>query len=109
MRPLPVIALVLAVLPVAFCAEAQTAPARWEALAAAVRPAALPVAQTAAVRIITMLPSAVNHSFDPDRRVTGSAGLLCGLKPTADTHGINGSYGPDPDGKFVGAKLSLAF
>ncbi|MBC7669424.1 MAG: hypothetical protein H7236_13475 [Gemmatimonadaceae bacterium] len=41
--------------------------------------------------------------------VTGSAGLLCGLQPSADTSGAAMARGYDPDGKFVGAKLALRF
>ena len=68
----------------------------------------LPVAKTPAIRVITMLTTAVDHQFAP-RGLVGSAGLLCGLKPTADDHGLMSSHIPDKDGKFVGAKLSLAF
>ncbi|MGR4862536.1 hypothetical protein [Caulobacter sp. LARHSG274] len=41
--------------------------------------------------------------------VTGSAGLLCGLQPSADTSGAATARGYDPDGKFIGAKLALRF
>lgn len=41
--------------------------------------------------------------------LTGSAGLLCGLQPSADTSGASTARGYDPDGKFVGAKLALRF
>jgi hypothetical protein len=41
--------------------------------------------------------------------LTGSAGLLCGLQPSADTSGAATARGYDPDGKFVGAKLALRF
>lgn len=41
--------------------------------------------------------------------VTGSAGLLCGLQPNADTSGAATARGYDPDGKFIGAKLALRF
>jgi hypothetical protein len=41
--------------------------------------------------------------------LTGSAGLLCGLQPSAQTSGAATARGYDPDGKFVGAKLALRF
>jgi hypothetical protein len=50
--------------------------------------------------------TSVEHSADD---LTGSAGLLCGLQPNADTSGAATARGYDPDGKFVGAKLALRF
>ena len=50
--------------------------------------------------------TSVEHSADA---LTGSAGLLCGLQPSADTSGAATARGYDPDGKFVGAKLALRF
>jgi hypothetical protein len=44
-----------------------------------------------------------------DEGVTGAFGFLCGLKPGADRSGAAGARGVDPTGRFVGAKLSLAF
>lgn len=41
--------------------------------------------------------------------VTGSAGVLCGLKPNADTSTIGSARGYDNDGRFVGAKLAFSF
>ena len=38
-----------------------------------------------------------------------SAGLLCGLKPSADDSGIGTARGYDNDGRFVGAKLAFRF
>lgn len=38
-----------------------------------------------------------------------SAGLLCGLKPSADYSGAGTARGYDNDGRFVGAKLAFAF
>lgn len=38
-----------------------------------------------------------------------SAGLLCGLKPSADYSGMGTARGYDNDGRFVGAKLAFAF
>lgn len=38
-----------------------------------------------------------------------SAGVLCGLKPSADYSGIGTARGYDNDGRFVGAKLAFTF
>jgi hypothetical protein len=38
-----------------------------------------------------------------------SAGVLCGLKPSADDSGMGTARGYDNDGRFVGAKLAFAF
>ncbi len=39
----------------------------------------------------------------------GEAGFLCGLLPHPDTSGAAAAFGHDPDGRFVGAKLKMAF
>ena len=49
-----------------------------------------------------------------DRRLasddlTGSLGFLCGLEPGAGKQGLAAARGYDPAGRFVGAKLRLAF
>jgi hypothetical protein len=41
--------------------------------------------------------------------ITGSAGVLCGLKPNADASTIGTARGYDSDGRFVGAKLAFSF
>jgi len=38
-----------------------------------------------------------------------SAGVLCGLKPSADYSGTGTARGYDNDGRFVGAKLAFTF
>jgi hypothetical protein len=38
-----------------------------------------------------------------------SAGVLCGLKPSADYSGMGTARGYDNDGRFVGAKLAFTF
>jgi hypothetical protein len=38
-----------------------------------------------------------------------SAGVLCGLKPSADYSGAGTARGYDNDGRFVGAKLAFSF
>lgn len=52
--------------------------------------------------------TSVEQRFARDQAVA-QAGLLCGLMPHPDIGGAQAAYGNDPDGKFVGAKLSRAF
>ena len=51
--------------------------------------------------------TSVDHRFDGD--AVGSFGYLCGLNPGQKMTGAAGAAGYDPMGKFLGAKLSLAF
>lgn len=48
-----------------------------------------------------------------DRRISeglsGSLGFLCGLHPSVGDDGASAMRGVDPQGRFLGAKLSLAF
>jgi hypothetical protein len=44
-----------------------------------------------------------------DGVVTGSAGVLCGLKPNVDDSGVGTARGYDNEGRFVGAKLAFSF
>jgi hypothetical protein len=41
--------------------------------------------------------------------LTGALGFLCGIQPGADRNGAAAARGSDPNGRFLGAKLSLAF
>jgi hypothetical protein len=52
--------------------------------------------------------TSVEQRFGRDDTVA-QAGLLCGLMPHPDIGGAQAAYGADPDGKFVGAKLSRTF
>lgn len=60
------------------------------------------------VRIPGVAKTAIDHAFDPDG-VTGSLGFLCGLNPGNAKDGAAAARGYDPTGRFVGAKLRLAF
>jgi hypothetical protein len=53
--------------------------------------------------------TAVDHKFGKRDDLTGSLGLLCGRQPEHTENGGAAAYGSDPHGRFVGAKLSLAF
>jgi hypothetical protein len=52
--------------------------------------------------------TAVDHPFGKGG-VVGSAGFLCGRGAGPDNNGAATAYGYDPEGRFVGAKLSFAF
>jgi len=52
--------------------------------------------------------TSIDHRFEDDGAV-GSAGYLCGLQPGEKMYGAAGAAGYDPMGKFLGAKLSVAF
>ncbi len=68
-------------------------------------PFALTDAQAAMLRA-GIATTAVDHRFAD--RLTGSLGFLCGLH--GETYqGAAAMRGSDPDGRFLGAKLSLAF
>lgn len=41
--------------------------------------------------------------------ITGSAGVLCGIQPSADDSGVGTARGYDNEGRFVGAKLAFSF
>jgi hypothetical protein len=41
--------------------------------------------------------------------LSGSLGFLCGLHPSVGDNGASAMRGVDPEGRFLGAKLSLAF
>lgn len=53
--------------------------------------------------------TAVDHKFAERNDLTGSLGFLCGLQPGHTENGSAAAYGIDPHGRFLGAKLSLAF
>jgi hypothetical protein len=53
--------------------------------------------------------TAIDGRFDPDDDVIGAVGFLCGLQPGARRSGAAAARGVDPTGRFLGAKLSLAF
>jgi hypothetical protein len=89
---------------IALEAVARPAPAPGQPLPVGYRPAETPLPEGVA-------RTSVDHRFarDGSEDYVGAAGLLCGLKPGADLHGAAAAYGSDPDGKFVGAKFTIAF
>jgi hypothetical protein len=66
-------------------------------------------AETVAMREAGIARTSVDKRFSEDDKVMGSLGFLCGLQPTALDKGSAAAYGVDPQGRFVGAKLKLAF
>jgi len=64
--------------------------------------------QASAMRAAAFARTSVDRHLD-DGRLTGSFGFLCGLQPSRDITGGGQTYGVDPHGRFVGAKLSRAF
>jgi hypothetical protein len=71
-------------------------------------PVAGPYRQTQASRIPGVATTSVDHSFARGGLV-GSAGFLCGLHPGQGRDGAAAAYGFDPQGRFLGARISLAF
>ena len=71
-------------------------------------PISLANQQSSPVLVEGVAQTAVDHRFGAGGLV-GSAGFLCGLHPGPDNNGAATAYGYDPQGRFVGAKLSIAF
>lgn len=101
-------------------ADAQTLSPEAAALVAAVRAQPAPAAaQTPAfaprytgdkpVRIAGVAQTSVDARLSGDDGVMGSLGFLCGLKPGAEKYGAAAARGYDETGRFVGAKLRVAF
>jgi len=68
-----------------------------------------PYAQAHALKSAGIAKTAIDRRLDGDEDVTGSLGFLCGLQPGARRTGAAAARGVDPSGRFLGAKLSVAF
>jgi hypothetical protein len=101
MRTLPVLVCALAL---ASAAEAQARPpSDLTSVVFAPR-----YAEQRVDRIPGVAKTAVDHRFE--KAATGSLGLLCGLQEGAEkAGGAAAARGVDPAGRFVGAKLRIAF
>lgn len=53
--------------------------------------------------------TAIDRRFSSRDDLIGSVGFLCGLQPGHGDSGGAAAYGIDPHGRFLGAKLSIAF
>ncbi|WP_184715138.1 hypothetical protein [Caulobacter sp.] len=99
----------------AAASQAQTVPASSQAakrLALSPIPSTAPMSFAVAYdRAPIMLPRGIAKTSveRSEGGVTGSAGVLCGLKPNADSSTIGTARGYDNDGRFVGAKLAVSF
>lgn len=58
-------------------------------------------------RIPGVAKTSVDHRYDES--VVGSLGFLCGLEPGTERKGAAAMRGYDQTGRFVGAKLRVAF
>ena len=66
-----------------------------------------PYAEAYARKTEGVAKTAIDARLDTD--VTGALGFLCGLQSGARQSGAASARGMDPTGRFIGAKLSLAF
>src|SRR4051812_553130 len=111
---------ILGVAPLMLALAAGTAQAQTpgQALADAVRPGrtsapavrlSMPAkdAEAYAMRRAGIARTAVDRTLAGDDLV-GALGFLCGIQPGADRNGAAAARGADPNGRFLGAKLSLA-
>jgi hypothetical protein len=99
-------------------AEGQALSPEAAALLRAVRPAP-PRAETpafapryadqSAARIPGVAQTSVDARLSDADGVVGSLGFMCGLKPGAEKYGAAAARGYDDTGRFVGAKLRVAF
>lgn len=64
--------------------------------------------EAAALKGAGVARTSVDRSFDHDR-ASGAFGFLCGRPDSLDERASASPYGSDPHGRFLGAKLSLAF
>ena len=66
------------------------------------------IAEAQASRIPGIAKTSVDYRLAKDGAV-GSLGFLCGLKASSDRGGAAQAYGADANGRFVGAKVRVAF
>jgi hypothetical protein len=82
---------------------------RLNAVLAGAAPAGPLMNYRPAARIEGVTRTSVESHFGVRNDAVGEAGFLCGLLPHPDTAGAAAAFGHDPDGRFVGAKLRVAF
>ena len=64
--------------------------------------------EAGALKGVGVARTSLDRTFDRDR-ASGAFGFLCGRPDSLDDRAAAGAYGSDPHGRFLGAKLSLAF
>jgi len=64
-------------------------------------------AQAYAMKRAGIARTSLERRYDDD--LSGAFGFICGLQPGAERSGAAAARGYDPNGRFLGAKLSLAF
>jgi len=69
---------------------------------------AAPYAEAYALRVAGIAKTSMESRFTESDDVTGSLGFLCGLQPGQKPTGAAAARGYDPNGRFLGAKLSIA-
>jgi hypothetical protein len=97
----------------ASAAHAQTAPAtplqspipQADALNAAV---STRFAEAGAEKAQGMARTSLDHRFAA-KDASGAFGFLCGRPDSLDDRAASSAFGSDPHGRFLGARLSLAF
>ena len=72
-------------------------------------PLAPPTPQADSLDSAVFAKTAVDAKVAGRSDLTAAFGFLCGLKPGHTESGGAAAFGSDPHGRFVGAKLSLAF
>jgi hypothetical protein len=109
-----VLLIALATTPLASAARAEPAPLNLSAPAKAADVTALNAAVLAPDRQSHVLPQAgiartsIDHRFDR-AGASGALGFLCGRPDSLDERARSQAFGSDPHGRFLGARLSLAF
>ena len=69
---------------------------------------AAPYAEAYALRTAGIAKTSLESRLAESDDVTGSLGFLCGLQPGQKPNGAAAARGYDPNGRFIGAKLSFA-
>ena len=69
---------------------------------------AAPYAEAYNMRVAGIAKTSVESRLAENDDVTGSLGFLCGLQPGQKPTGAAAARGYDPNGRFIGAKLSIA-
>lgn len=64
--------------------------------------------QADALRAAGVVSTSLDRRFERSS-ATGSVGFLCGRQPYASDDGAAAAHGSDPEGRFLGAKLSFGF